>query len=319
MGRHRIQPASVRSVTVTALSAGVATGAAVTLGLVLGQGRPLAAGYVGSVSDSDGDGIGDVAELIRQTDPDAADTDGDGFSDLEELARGMDPTVPDTSAAAEQLTIGLSTTGDGQWVRADVAFYLPDGDYDGLGLEFGAFAPVMGANGIEGLQVPFPVELTLANGSLGFAPGREAGSLVIHFDVLVPQAVFETLGWVPLYATVGPVGVGPTAAAAQTIVYEGEVLLSLESLEASGYATTSQVGGVVARPIEPEDNVPASMSLNQVCVQSASQVGGGGGLIELQVDSSECVEADFLFCSSGCASQVGSSRTIVDPLALIGG
>jgi hypothetical protein len=31
------------------------------------------------------------------------------------------------------------------------------------------------------------------------------------------------------------------------------------------------------------------------------------------------VEADFLFCPSTCASLVGASRTIVDPLALIGG
>lgn len=41
--------------------------------------------------DSDGDGLSDVAELIRGTDPDNPDTDGDGETDGYEVANGSDP------------------------------------------------------------------------------------------------------------------------------------------------------------------------------------------------------------------------------------
>ncbi|MFQ5505271.1 MAG: hypothetical protein ACE5F1_10790, partial [Planctomycetota bacterium] len=46
---------------------------------------------VGSLSDSDGDGIPDRAERVVGTDPDQPDSDGDGHSDLEELMEAADP------------------------------------------------------------------------------------------------------------------------------------------------------------------------------------------------------------------------------------
>jgi hypothetical protein len=312
-------PRALPSISRSVLLGLAATAAAVGTGLSVGGSADLLAASTGAGGDSDGDGLSDLAESIYQTDLNSADSDGDGYSDLEELARGLDPLVPDSAGLVGALAVGLRASGDGQWLTAEVSCYIPDGQIQGLQLEFGAFVGIPGAAGSEPVKVPFPTALTLGNGTLAAAPGAAPGSLLLHFDVTVPQALVEALGWAPLYVTTGPVGAAPTAAAAQTLVYEGEVLLLLEPLSASSYSSAPQISGVTTRPIEPDENIPTSLSPDEVCVQQASAVGGSGGLVEVQVDSSECLPADFLFCISSCAAQVGTSRTIVDPLALIGG
>ncbi len=48
----------------------------------------------GTFSDSDGDGLGDLDELLMGTDVDRADTDGDGHRDRREIAAGFNPLDP---------------------------------------------------------------------------------------------------------------------------------------------------------------------------------------------------------------------------------
>jgi len=89
--------------------------------------------------DSDGDGITDVEETARETDPESEDSDGDGLTDLQEVFLGTDPLNPDTDGD------GYS---DGEEVRAysnplnpnitpDIVDDVPDDspiDSDGDGL-----------------------------------------------------------------------------------------------------------------------------------------------------------------------------------------
>ncbi len=45
--------------------------------------------------DSDGDGLSNLEEFEKGSDPNSTDTDGDGFSDSEEVSLEMDPATPD--------------------------------------------------------------------------------------------------------------------------------------------------------------------------------------------------------------------------------
>jgi hypothetical protein len=77
------------------------------------------------ISDTDGDGLADGEEVLRETfptNPLATDTNDDGLSDLNELVLGINPTKPDTDGD------GL---GDADEVRhgfdANVATEAPEG------------------------------------------------------------------------------------------------------------------------------------------------------------------------------------------------
>ncbi|MEO0653018.1 MAG: hypothetical protein AAFZ65_20250 [Planctomycetota bacterium] len=315
MIRRSSTPSGIAATALTALTTATLAAA---VGLEIGGDEPLAAAGIPSLGDADGDGISDVAEAVRLTNPTDADTDGDGFGDLEELARGMDPRLPDSFAPAGNRAIGISTTGDGSLVRTDVALYVGDADYAGMSLEVGVFLKDGAGTPV---RLPLPASVTYANGSFGFAQGADPGALVLHFNVDIPQNLYESFGWVGVYATSGVAGEAPTIADAQTIVYEGDALMSVEpQLGVPAFAAVShQLGGITVTPIEPEDQLPTSMSQDQLCYQTVSPAGSTGGLVTMQVDSADCIEADFLFCSPSCGAAVGSSRTIVDPLSLIGG
>jgi len=52
--------------------------------------------------DSDGDGLSNLAEIEKQTDPENFDTDGDGLPDFFEIENGSNPLVADATLAALQ-------------------------------------------------------------------------------------------------------------------------------------------------------------------------------------------------------------------------
>jgi hypothetical protein len=56
--------------------------------------------YQGSITDTDGDGIGDFAESLYGTDPNNPDSDGDGFADGWEVSKGWNPNGYDSDVIA---------------------------------------------------------------------------------------------------------------------------------------------------------------------------------------------------------------------------
>ena len=47
-------------------------------------------------TDDDNDGVSDIEEISRGTDPKDADSDNDGLTDFEEVNLGTDPSISDT-------------------------------------------------------------------------------------------------------------------------------------------------------------------------------------------------------------------------------
>ena len=83
--------------------------------------------------DSDGDGLLDVVEAIRGTNPRASDTDGDGVPDQTEVIKGTNPRLSDTDGDAmsdrDELIIGSDPTlvdsdGDGLSDKSEVDGWL---------------------------------------------------------------------------------------------------------------------------------------------------------------------------------------------------
>ena len=95
-------------------------------------------------TDSDGDGLTDLAEQTLGTNPTNPDTDGDGLSDLEERALGTSPTNPDTDGDGlndgdDPNSTEPDTDGDGVQDGVEITFGsdLNNDDSDGDGLPDG--------------------------------------------------------------------------------------------------------------------------------------------------------------------------------------
>ncbi len=76
--------------------------------------------------DSDGDGITDVEEDARDTNPEAEDSDGDGLTDLQEVFIGTDPLNADTDG--DGYSDGDEVKAYSNPLGADVTLDVTDGD-----------------------------------------------------------------------------------------------------------------------------------------------------------------------------------------------
>lgn len=117
---------------------------------VNGTGEQPVSGFNGL--DSDGDGLGDLYELVIGTDPADPDSDGDGLNDGNEWAMGTDPNNVDTDGD------GL---GDGDEVAIGTDPTNPDTDGDGVSdgqevldgtdpLDPSSFASIIFQDGFDG-------------------------------------------------------------------------------------------------------------------------------------------------------------------------
>jgi hypothetical protein len=83
--------------------------------------------------DRDGDGLSNITEELRGTDPDKADTDGDGVRDGDEIDLGWDPTKADPPERVDRMRASLEIEHE----KVDQAYedardMFRDTDGDGL-------------------------------------------------------------------------------------------------------------------------------------------------------------------------------------------
>jgi len=85
--------------------------------------------------DTDGDGVPDLEEINKSTNPSATDTDADGLNDGQELALGTDPRASDTDSDGigdRAETQGTTFTYNGKTTRVFTDPRIEDTDHDGF-------------------------------------------------------------------------------------------------------------------------------------------------------------------------------------------
>lgn len=294
--------------------------AAGLVGVELGSARGLAAAPFGTApGDTDGEGLGDLVELVWGTDPLDVNTDNDAYSDLEEVALGGDPSGLDLDLDTSALRVGMVSAADNGFVVTRVAIYVPGGDLSNVEPTVGVVLKV--GNGPSSTYVPIeiPEAYYLSNGSLTvYDSTTHPGDQVVIFDLPVPQSVFDSVGWLPVYATVGVTGQAPTSAAVNNILSWAQVPYVVEEPPPSLIQIAGSGKGTIYRPLLPPEGLPPTSTPGQICYQDIVATGQVDGVVQYQIQESECIAADS-HCASECPGSTGGTLELYDPLALIGG
>jgi len=298
---------------------GVAIALVSAWGQTLGTPSALLAEGFGESIDSDGDGLDDTFELILGTSPFEIDSDLDLFTDSEEIARHSDPRDAESFPLTNSLSIGQSAFVAGDEFRLVTLIYVPQAttDWSAMDLRFGLRTS---AGTIE-----LPLEVYAPFTTLTIVPTAAPGSIGLRLDSSVPVATFAYVTNFAFIATLtDQVGSAPMSAAATNLTWIAGVLAVIEPASSSvvaprNYSPSPGSGPLLSvRPIVVPEDVPPAFTSGEICLQSTTEVGYVDGVVELLVDSSNCEPADA-YCSPTCAFEAGTTKEIVDPLALIGG
>lgn len=288
-------------------------------GRTLGAPSELLAEGFGTSIDTDGDGLDDTFELILGTSPFEIDSDFDQYTDSEEIARQSDPRDGDSLPLVDELSIGQSAFVAGDEFRLVTLIYVPNAntDWSAMDLRLGLHTSAGTFELSPAIYAPFT--------TLTFVPTAVPGSLGLRLESTVPLATFEYVTNFAFVATItNQVGTPPTSAAATNLSWVAGALAVVEPSSTSvvaprNYSPSPGSGPLLSvRPIVVPDDVPPAFTAGEICLQSTTEVGYVDGVVELLVDTSSCEPADA-YCAPTCAFEAGTSKEIVDPLALIGG
>jgi hypothetical protein len=279
--------------------------------LLSGAPASVQAGSFGS-EDTDGDGLVAHQEFLLGSTDVSTDSDFDGVGDLEELARGSDPSDSQALPAIVPGTVGMAARASSGLVHVTSAAYLQAGFGSALALDFGVR--------IGTVRVPIPLSSFLAGASLNLHLGAAPGDLIILIDTVYPGGLLASLGSASLYATVRNTQTGEVmSASVLNLVHAGGIPCLLQPIQIAGQSSSNGEAATAAyQPLSPPAEVPVSWQPGSVCAQSASVVGFAGSVTIQQVDAAACESADA-FCMPGCANLVGTTVHVLDPLTLLGG
>jgi hypothetical protein len=298
---------------------GVAIALVTAWGRTLGAPSELLAEGFGESIDTDNDGLDDTFELILGTSPFEIDTDFDLFTDSEEIARHSDPRDAGSFPLANALSIGQSAFVAGDEFRLVTLIYVPYAiaNWSAMDLRLGLHTS---AGTIE-----LPPDIYAPFTTLTIVPTAMPGSIGLRLESSVPVATFAYVTNFAFIATItDQVGSAPKGAAATNLAWIAGVLAVVEPTSSSvvaprNYSPNPGSGPLLSvRPIVVAEDVPPAFTSGEICLQSTTEVGYVDGVVELLVDSSNCEPADA-YCAPTCAFEAGTTKEIVDPLALIGG
>jgi hypothetical protein len=138
--------------------------------------------YFGDAAeDADGDGLSNLGEYRRGTDPRNPDTDGDGWSDGEEVERGTSPLHASDAPSLEPILLAGAervgfTVHEGEPAPEPTRFWITNGGGGGLSWMAAADAPWVTMSPPAGLA---PTEVALGVDPTGLAAGRYEAQLTV--------------------------------------------------------------------------------------------------------------------------------------------
>jgi len=263
-----------------------------------------------TMTDTDGDGLDDVLEVLLGTSISDADTDNDQRSDLDEHLTGPNPLIFDGSGrpAPLQRNVKMDIYTNGNDVVLQIS-----GIYNQSMRGIKLYA----ATEDRFIQLR-PRALPITNSDTRTFGTGLPGLQSKVCRVVLPKSLFHR---VPAMA-VGLTAIldGVEMGAQVQLLSSASHLLEYRDGETFGRQSqgSGQTGGLF--PTSPGDSMPGEISLGQICVQTLQEVAAlGGGQKLYQVSDSYCDYLPDAACFSSCSGAIGNSVVGIDIVGLLGG
>ena len=279
-----------------------------------------AAGLRGGSADLDGDGLADALELFIGTLPGEADSDSDGYWDSEELARGSVPTDMSSVPGNEPMAVKMAVFADnGGPLHPVFLIYIEDGSSP---------AEKDWRTGVRVddnlIDVPTNFFTDSTNGNVTIINSPTPGALMMVVDAPINPNYVHRFGSLSFYTTLSEQNQVEVADAVNVISMSGVLveyhLLNTDAgpgpIPPAGSQGASTTG--VYTPLD-DGAVPSNWIPGQICAQTVTISGVVNGVVTQEVINAMCEDGWDAYCDPACASTVGGTIQVLDPVSLIGG
>jgi hypothetical protein len=267
--------------------------------------------------DNDGDGLPNLVEDNLGTSRDRPDSDGDGYWDAEEVARQSDPTDRKDIPKATPASIGMGIYEQGKDLRPVFALYVADGNVRSTEMKIGVRV---------GQTLRYmPLSFFTKNATLVKSPTVQAQSTVLVLDTQLDSRFVHTYGDLSVFTTLDYRDSTISADAVDLFSSNGVIVqTSITAFHSPAANPTLKLGQGVAGVYQPLGNTgglpPSNWKSGKVCSQGMVVVGVVGAVVVQEVVAASCDAGWESSCDpAACASSIGGTVQMVDPVALIGG
>lgn len=271
-----------------------------------------AAAVAGVGGDLDGDGLPDALEQRLGCNPTSVDSDGDGVGDIEEVARKSDPAEASWLPLPSTVAINLVPYVDGGVTRLLTVMYAADGNFNNKPFSMGAR--------IGKTVRTAPLIYFTKNASFSSHTGKVAGSAVFVVDSPLEPTLLERFDSISFYSLIKLNGVKVDAGVADMALIDGVVVeYTRGNLIAS---TPGRLAGPtpsfgVYGPVDADAIL--EWTPGEICGQTTAVQATLGPVIIEEVLDAGCEPGWDSFCDPGCSATVGETVQRLDPAALVFG